>query len=137
MTLTVTDTHEASSAPATTTATIENAAPTVDAGSSQTIGPLSTYTLRATFHDPGVNDAPWSYTIDWGDGTDLLPDRTTGSTSNQADPITANHSYLLPGTYTVRVTVTDKDGGSGSGSTTVTVQLLGQTISFDFAASGS
>ena len=126
--LTVTDTHAGSSSPATTTATIANAAPTVNAGASQTVGILAEYTLNATFHDPGGNDAPWSYAIDWGDGTPL----TTGSTTNQADAITARHLYLLPATYSVGVTVTDKDGGSGSGGTTVTVALpLGQTISFD------
>src|SRR5207244_5384468 len=66
------------------------------------------YTL--SLHDalPISNDAPWRYTISWGDGASQ-----SGSTSSQSDPITASHLYVLPATYRVRVTVTDKDGGVG------------------------
>src|SRR3989441_1080847 len=46
---------------------------------------------------------------------------TTGSTTSQASPIDATHSYAAPGSNTVRVTVTDKDGAAGSGTLTVTV----------------
>src|SRR5205809_506040 len=45
----------------------------------------------------------------------------TGRPTSQTNPITATHTYALPGTYTVSVTVTDKDGGAGSGQLTVTV----------------
>src|SRR5256885_3333704 len=73
--------------------------------------------VSATFSDPGVSDGPWAYAVAWGDG---LP-ATTGSTTSQTNPITATHTYALPGTYTVSVTVTDKDGAAGSGQLTVTV----------------
>src|SRR5204863_320524 len=153
VTLTVTDTHGAASAPATTTATIANVAPAVTAGPNQsaTIGtpvtvsatfsdpgandapwaytvawgdgmPATTaaianvapavnpgpnqtattgspVTLSAGFSDPGANDAPWAYSIDWGDGTPA----TTGSTTSQASPITASHTYTATGASTVRV----------------------------------
>src|SRR5207248_7035806 len=89
VTLTVTDTHGASSAPATTTATIANAAPSVSAGGDQTASAGLPFTVRATFSDPGVSDAPWAYAIDWGDGSP----QTTGSTTGQANPITAIHTY--------------------------------------------
>jgi len=117
VTLTVTDTHGASSAPATTTATIANAAPSVSAGGDQTASAGLPFTVRATFSDAGVSDAPWAYAIDWGDGSP----QTTGSTTGQANPITAIHTYGATGTDVVRVTVTDKDGGAGSGTAAITV----------------
>src|SRR5881396_4148276 len=104
-----------SSAPATTTATIANGPPAVNAGPDQTVAVGSPVTLHATFSDGGT-DAPWAYAIDWGDGSP----QTTGSTTSQASPIDATHSYAAPGSNTVRVTVTDKDGAAGSGTLTVT-----------------
>ena len=117
VTLVVTDSRGAASAAAQTTATIANIAPSVSAGPDASTGP-GVYTLQATFSDPGANDAPWSYTINWGDG--LL---TSGTKSSQGS-ITATHPYLLPGTYTVRVTVTDKDGGTAFDELVLTVRLL-------------
>jgi PKD repeat protein len=115
VTLTVTDARGAASAPATTSATIANVAPAVNAGGPQTVNAGSPFTLNATFGDPGANDAPWSYAIDWGDGSPP----TSGSTTSQSSPITATHSYGGPGTSTGHVAVTDKDAGSGSASFTV------------------
>jgi len=120
VTLTVTDARGAAGAAATTTATIGNVAPTVNAGPNQTITLGSAVTLSATFSDPGVNDAPWTYAIDWGDGSP----QTTGSTTSQSSAITATHTYAAAGTNTVRVTVTDKNGGAGSGTLTVTVTTV-------------
>jgi len=117
ITLVVTDATGAASDPATATATIANIPPTVDAGPDASMMPGS-FTLRARFSDPGANDAPWRYTISWGDGF-----TESGSTSSQSDPITASHLYFLPATYRVRVTVTDKDGGVGVGELRVTVRL--------------
>ena len=117
ITLVVTDATGAASDPATATATIANIPPTVDAGPDASMMPGS-FTLRARFSDPGANDAPWRYTISWGDGVSQ-----SGSTSSQSDPITASHLYLLPATYRVRVTVTDKDGGVGADDLLVTVRL--------------
>src|SRR5205807_6420838 len=92
-------------------------APAVSAGPSQTVGTGGTATITVTFTDPGTSDAPWSYSVDWGDGT--LP--SGGSTSNQTAGITVTHTYMAPGSDLVRATVTDKDGGAGSGTATVTV----------------
>ena len=108
--------RSASSPAATTTATIANGPPAVNAGPDQTVAVGSPVTLHATFSDGGT-DAPWAYAIDWGDGSSP----TTGSTSSPSSPITASHSYSAAGTNTVRVTVTDKDGAAGSGTLTVTV----------------
>src|SRR5438094_9618816 len=69
VTLTVTDAHGAASSPVTAAATIANTAPSVNAGANQTATVGTPVTLAATFSDPGVNDAAWSYAIDWGDGS--------------------------------------------------------------------
>ena len=116
-TLTVTDARGAASAPVTTTVTIANATPTVNAGPSQTVTTGAPFALNATFADPGRNDAPWSYAIDWGDGGV----QTTGTTASQASPIAATHAYGAAGTAVVQVSVTDKDGAVGSATTTVTI----------------
>ena len=129
--LTVTDAPGASSSPATTTATIANAAPTVSVPANQTATAGRPFTLTARFSDPGVNDAPWSYAIDWGDGSPP----NTGSTTSQSTPITVAHSYAAAGTNTVRVRVTDKDGGSGAGTATVTVTTTNQPPTAAFTAS--
>jgi len=68
----------------------------------------------ASFSDPD-NDGPWSYTIDWGDGSS-----SSGSSSSQGS-LTGSHNYLLPGPYRVTVTVTDNHGASGSDSKVLTV----------------
>jgi PKD repeat protein len=116
VTLTVTDTKGAASTPVTVTATVANAAPVVNAGANQAANAGSPVTLNAGFSDAGGNDAPWSYAIDWGDGTP----QTSGSKTSQG-AITAAHTYAAAGTNTVRLTVTDKDGGAGSGQAIVTV----------------
>src|SRR5437763_1486644 len=117
VTLTVTDAHGAASAPVTSSVTIANAAPTVNPGPSQRVATGAPLTLTATFADPGTADAPWSYTIDWGDGGL----QTSGITTSQASPIGATHTYGAAGTVWVRVNVTDKDGAAGSATTTVTI----------------
>ena len=118
VTLTVTDSRGAASSPVTTSATIANVAPAVNAGANQTAIVGSPITVSATFSDPGVSDAPWAYAFEWGDGSP----RTTGSTTSRTGPVSATHTYTKVGTYTVRVTVTDKDGGAGSASKSVTAK---------------
>jgi PKD repeat protein len=113
VTLTVTDAGGSSTKTQTVTA---NQPPIVDAGPNQTnlIGLF--YTENATFSDPD-NDGPWSWRIDWGDGTS-----STGSTPTQGT-ISASHTYLLLGSYTIKVTVTDSRGASGSATKVVTFIL--------------
>src|SRR5204863_2262244 len=55
VTLTVTDARGAPSGPVTTTATIANAGPAVNAGVNQTATAGSAFALSASFGDPGVN----------------------------------------------------------------------------------
>src|SRR5439155_17956708 len=101
VTLTVTDNQGATGSTShSVTVSQPNLPPTVNAGSDATVLLGLLYTEQATFSDPD-NDGPWSYTISWGDGSS-----TSGSTSSESS-ISATHTYLLPGSYTIRVTVVD------------------------------
>jgi hypothetical protein len=98
----------AGTAPFSATCTTANRQPIVNAGSDQGVVLGVSYALSdASFSDPD-NDGPWSYTIEWGDGS-----TSTGSKSSQGS-LTGTHNYLLPGTYQITVTVTDNDGAAGS-----------------------
>ena len=116
VTLVVTDARGASSPPVTTTATIDNLPPTVNAGPDVTLGTGQPFNLRAVLGDPGLNDGPWTYVIAWGDGA-----TESGSTATQGASISASHLYPAAGQYVAVVTVTDKDGGTASDAVTATV----------------
>jgi uncharacterized protein YjdB len=115
VTLTVTDSKGLSSTPTSTSLTIGNVAPTVNAGPDQSVLGGTPLNLPVTFSDPGT-DSPWSYSITWGDGT-----TSTGSTITQT-PISASHLYPGPGQYTAQVTMTD--GGGAAGSAGIVVKVL-------------
>jgi len=121
VTLRVTDNQGAVSAPTskTVTVTAPNSAPVVDAGPDETALTGLLYTFSWSFTDANGN-GPWSYTIDWGDGS-----TSTGSVSSQGT-FSAGHTYvvLLPRDFTIRVTVRDAAGASGSDTKVVTVLLL-------------
>jgi len=92
--------------------------PVVNAGGNHTVL-FGSVTLNASFSDPD-NDAPWSISIDWDDGSS--PD--TWTTSSQGS-ISRSHSYGLDllGKHNVRVTVTDRHGQSGSDTAVITVAV--------------
>jgi PKD domain-containing protein len=101
---------------ASTTVTVTNVAPSVTAPASATIYSGDTLYFRASFSDPGTLDAPWSISIDWGDGPP-----TTGSTADQSKLIAGAHQHFRTGSYGVRVAVTDKDGGVGADTVALVV----------------
>ena len=65
-------------------------------------------TASATFTDPGVNDAPFTCTVDYGDGSGALAGTVSGNTCTGPA-----HVYSTIGGYPVTVSVTDKDGSTG------------------------
>jgi PKD repeat protein len=105
-----------------TTVTVLNVAPSVDAGLDRTLNEGDSVELSGSFSDPGVLD---THSIEWdfGDGT------------TAAGSLTPSHAYASAGVYTLTLTVTDDDGGVGSDSLTLTVQALAsqQTV-FDLSA---
>jgi PKD domain-containing protein/calcineurin-like phosphoesterase family protein len=118
-TLRVTDNLGGESAPATTTVTITNLAPTVNAGPDIAIGLGQPFHLQAGIGD-AATDGPWTYVITWGDGA-----TETGSVATQgAAAISATHVYAAAGSFNALVTVTDKHGATGSDAITAVVTEL-------------
>ncbi len=105
--LTLTD-DDTGSANSTTTLTVHNLAPLVDAGVNRSVAVGTTVTFNGSFTDAGTLD---THTIDWdfGDG---------GTASGTLTP---SHTFTAEGVYTVTLTVTDDDTGVGSDSLIVTV----------------
>jgi hypothetical protein len=96
-----------------------NAPPVVNAGPDETAVTGLLYSLRWSFTDANHN-GPWTYTINWGDGT------TSSGTVSSEGSFNTGHTYviLLPRSFTVRVTVRDASGASASDTKLVSVLLL-------------
>ncbi|HEX7597832.1 MAG TPA: PxKF domain-containing protein, partial [Polyangia bacterium] len=104
----------------TTVVTVNNVPPSVGA---PTVTPEpstegSSVTARATFTDPGSLDAPYTCSVNYGDGSAVLPGVVSGATCTGPA-----HRYAKYGSYTVTVQVTDKDGGVGSNTAAHVVNL--------------
>ena len=99
---------------------VANAAPAVafSATTATSVAPGATVSFSGSFTDKGANDATWSYTIVWGDGTASK----TGTRTAQGALPAASHVYSTSGTWKATLKVTDKDGASTtSAAITVTV----------------
>jgi DNA/RNA endonuclease G (NUC1) len=117
VTLTVTDARGLVSKQ-TTTATVGNVAPSIISftGAAAVVSGAP-FSVTARFSDPGIMD-DWSYGITWGEGAPTMGNASPGSM------ISASHTYLRAGTYTVRLTVADDDGGSDASELRVQVIRL-------------
>jgi PKD repeat protein len=98
-----------------TTHVVNNVAPTVG---TVTVSPEPSVeggavTASASFTDPGANDAPFTCTVNYGDGSGALAGTVAGNTCTGP-----SHVYVDEGTgsYTVTIAVTDKNGGTGTNS---------------------
>jgi PKD repeat protein len=106
VTLTVTD-DDSGVGTDTASLTVDNVAPTAEAG-----GPYSgivdePITLAGSATDPGTSDT-LTYSWDFGDG-------------NSAGGQTVSHTYSATGAYTATLTVTDDDGGEDTDTATVDI----------------
>ena len=119
------------SATATTSATIQNVAPTLTAAQNQTVAEGSTLTLDvATFTDPGFDNPlagtfeSFTASIDWGDGTVESASVTVQQGSfgtATTGTIAGSHAFDDQGQYLVTVEITDDDQGVHTDSFLVTV----------------
>lgn len=91
--------------------TVNNLAPTVEAGEDQMLYSDETIAFNGTFSDPGLNDTH-TLTWDFGDGTII---------TNTLNP---THHYATFGTYNVTFTVIDNLGAISNDTLTVTVKKL-------------
>lgn len=117
VTLTVTDAGGLSDTK-TTTATIANVAPTVNAGPDVSNISGQVHQLSATYSDPAAADTHTA-TVNWGDGS---PVQNLGAV--QGGTVSASHQYFIPGNYNIEVCVTDDDGGKGCDTAVKTVKRL-------------
>jgi hypothetical protein len=113
--------------------TINNVAPVVTSPLSISGGGVAclsgnTATLGFSWTDAGGNaDKPFSYDVDWGDGSL----HTTGSNVNAFSVSGLTHPYAA-GSWTISVKVTDKDGSGDNGQSAA----LTGNVSFLYNATG-
>src|SRR5919198_5006508 len=116
-----------------TTVVVNNVAPTVTAPADQNAneGTLTSFSL-GSFSDPGLNDAPWTVYVQWGDGqSDSYSQGTQGGVAAES------HTYVDNGTYTVSVNVQDKDGGNNTLTFKITVANLAPVVAGQFDQSSN
>lgn len=95
---------------------ISNLAPTVSVtGPTLNVILGAAAQINVSFTDPGANDAPFTATIDCGNGAG---EQSLGPVSS---PFSHSCSYSTVGQKTVTVKVTDKDNGTGQNTATFAV----------------
>jgi hypothetical protein len=76
-------------------------------GTTYAKGTATNILFKAHFTDP--DNGPWTYTINWDDGTA----NSTGSLTTNGQNFQATHSFPNTGVYTINVCVKDSLGASG------------------------
>ncbi len=108
-----------------TTVTVFNIIPAVEAGEDQTVNEGDLVSLDpATFTDPGTVDTH-TCTIDWDDGT-VEPGIVTEA--GGSGTCSGNHTFANDGGYDVEVRVSDDDSGTGTDAVLITVTNLPPAI---------
>jgi hypothetical protein len=103
--------------------TVNNVAPSVNAGADATITSGDTFSINASFTDPGTADTHTA-SVDFGPGAQPTPvDEMSGSGT-----VSATFTYFVPGSYTVTVCVSDDDEAAHCPSLVVQVNPLQVTI---------
>lgn len=105
---------------ASTSVTVANVAPVVNAFAGSSILRGESYNTTGTFADPGADS--WTGTVDYGDGGGATPLGIAGKN------FALSHAYTTAGTFTVTVTVTDDDGDSHARTATVMVASAAEGI---------
>src|SRR5207237_7165683 len=110
----------------TTTVTVNHVKPAVTAAANQSSSEGTSHSFAiGSFTDSGA-DAPWSVSVDWGDGSFA----TVFTMSSPGTIPAQSHTYADgPNDYTVSVTVSDKDGASDTQTFSVPVNRLHPRIS--------
>ena len=113
--LTVTDSHGECNMN-TTSVTILNTPPEVEAGNDQTVNEGDIISFSGIFIDPGTAD---THTIEWdfGDGTQVAK-----------GTLTPTHTYTDNGTFIITLTVTDDGGASTTDTLNMTVENVAPIV---------
>jgi hypothetical protein len=108
------------------TVTVNNAPPTVNIASLQTLSPDLIGLAPASYNDLGAFDTHTAI-IDWGDGS-----TTTATVMAAKRAVIGSHQYTGVGSFTITVTVTVDDGGSGSNSFSVDITTVPTVVGIPF-----
>jgi probable HAF family extracellular repeat protein len=95
-----------------------NATPSVSlkAISSTSLRVGGSLSVQASFTDP--DNGPWSYKLNWGDGSSTVGNAPNAGTVAGINP----HVYTRTGSFKAKLTVTDGKGAAGSSTITVRVR---------------
>ncbi len=100
---------------------LPNSPPTAYIGNSQTVSVGDVVSFSADVNDPDGDNMPVS-SWNFGDGS---------ATVNNT--LTTNHTFTVPGEYSVVFTVIDSQGNEGSANITVTVSNVLPTVNIDIS----